>query len=92
MNPGGFPCGLEGKVSACHVGDLGSPLGLEDPLEKEMTTHSNILAWKIPWTDHPGRLQIMRSEGATHGKVTSLLMNHSACHFLLGGHLTVHFT
>ena len=31
-------------------------LGREDPLEKEMTTHSSILAWRIPWTEEPGRL------------------------------------
>ena len=31
-------------------------LGLEDPLEKEMATHSSILAWRIPWTEEPGRL------------------------------------
>ena len=31
----------------------------EDPLEKEMANHSSILAWKIPWTDEPGRLQFM---------------------------------
>ena len=31
-------------------------LGREDPLEKEMATHSNILAWKIPWTEEPGRV------------------------------------
>ena len=34
-------------------------LGGEDPLEKEMATHSNILAWEIPWTEEPGRLQSM---------------------------------
>ena len=34
-------------------------LGQEDPLEKEMATHSSILAWKIPWTEEPGRLQSM---------------------------------
>ena len=33
--------------------------GLEDPLEKEMATHSSILAWKMPWTEEPGRLQSM---------------------------------
>ena len=33
------------------------PLGQEDPLEKEMTTHSSILAWKTLWTEEPGRLQ-----------------------------------
>ena len=34
-------------------------LGQEDPLEKEMATHSSILAWKIPWTEEPGRLESM---------------------------------
>ena len=36
-------------------------LGWEDPLEKEMATHSNILAWEIPWTEAPGGLQYMGS-------------------------------
>ena len=36
-------------------------LGQEDPLEKEMATHSSFLIWKIPWTEEPGRLQTMRS-------------------------------
>ena len=36
------------------------PLGQEDPLEKGMTTHASILAWKIPWTEEPGKLQSMR--------------------------------
>ena len=35
------------------------PLGWEDPLEKEMATHSSILAWRIPWTEEPGELQFM---------------------------------
>ena len=34
-------------------------LGREDPLKKEMATHSSILAWRIPWTEEPGRLQSM---------------------------------
>ena len=37
-------------------------LGLEYPLEKEMATHSSILAWRIPWTEEPGRLQSMGSQ------------------------------
>ena len=37
-------------------------LGQEDPLEKEMATHSSILAWKIPWTEEPGGLQFMGSQ------------------------------
>ena len=37
-------------------------LGWEDPLEKEMTTHSSILAWRIPWKEEPGGLQSVESE------------------------------
>ena len=45
-------------------------LGGEDPLEKEMATHSNILAWKIPWTEDPGWLQTMGSQRAGHDWAT----------------------
>ena len=41
-------------------------LGLEDPLEEEMTTHSRILAWRIPQTEEPGRLQSMESQRVRH--------------------------
>ena len=41
-------------------------LGREDLLEKEMATHSSILAWKIPWTEKPGRLQSMGSQRVGH--------------------------
>ena len=41
-------------------------LGQEDPLEKEMATHSSIPAWKIPWTEEPGGLQSMGSERIRH--------------------------
>ena len=41
-------------------------LGQEDPLEEEMATHSSILAWKIPWTEEPGRLQSMGSQRVRH--------------------------
>ena len=37
-----------------------SSLGWEDPLEKGITTHSSVLAWEIPWTEEPGRLQFTR--------------------------------
>ena len=45
-------------------------LGWEDLLEKEMATHSNILAWKIPWVEEPGRLQSMELH---HRKLTNLM-------------------
>ena len=41
-------------------------LGWEDTLEKRMTTHSSILAWKIPWTEEPGRLQSVGSQSVEH--------------------------
>ena len=41
-------------------------LGFEDPLEKEMATHSSILAWRIPWTEKPGRLQFMGLQRVRH--------------------------
>ena len=54
---GGFPGGSEVKASACNVGD---------PLEKEMATHSSILAWRIPWTEESGRLQSTGSQRVRH--------------------------
>ena len=41
-------------------------LGQEDPLEKEMATHSSILAWRIPWTEEPGGLEYMGSQRVGH--------------------------
>ena len=41
-------------------------LGREDPLEKEMATHSSILAWRIPWLEEPGRLQSVGSQRVGH--------------------------
>ena len=46
-----FPGGPDSKASACNVESLGQ----EDPLEKEMATHSGILAWEISWTEEPGK-------------------------------------
>ena len=48
------------------------PLGREDPLEKEMAIHSGTIAWKIPWTEEPGRLQSMGSQRVGHDLATSL--------------------
>ena len=50
-------------------------LGWEDPMEKEMATHSSTLAWKIPWTEEPGGLQSMGSQTAGHDWVTSLSLS-----------------
>ena len=51
-----------GKNQPANAEDPCQSLGLEDPLEKEMATHSSILAWEIPWTEESGGLQSMGSE------------------------------
>ena len=48
--------GSDGKEHACNAGDLGLVFNQEDSLEKEMTIHSSIFAWEIPWTEEPGGL------------------------------------
>ena len=53
----GFPGGSAVKNPLAMQETWVLPLGLEDPLEKEMATHSSILAWEIPWTEEPGGLQ-----------------------------------
>ena len=59
----GLPRWLSGKESACTR--KRSLVG-EDALEKEMATHSSILAWEIPWVEEPGRLQSMGSQRVGH--------------------------
>ena len=62
----GFPGGSDGKESASSVGDLVSILGLGRPPGEGTTTHSSILAWRIPWTEEPGRLQSMGLQRVQH--------------------------
>ena len=62
----GFPGGSVVKNLPASAGDTGSIPGQEDPLEKEMATHSSIPAWKIPWTKEPGGLQSMGSQRVGH--------------------------
>ena len=62
----GLPRRLGGKESPRQV----SSLRQEDPLEKEMATHSNILAWKTPCTEEPGQLQFMGLQRMGHDLVT----------------------
>ena len=54
-------------------------LGQEDPLEKEMSTHFSILAWKIPWTEEPGRLQSMGSQKVNHDSEHVCTMPSTHC-------------
>ena len=57
----GFPSGSAVKTVG-NAGDAAPSLGWEDPLEKQMATHSSFLAWKIPWTEDPAGLQSMGSQ------------------------------
>ena len=56
----GFPGGSDGKESARNARDQVRSPGGEDLLEKGMATHSSSLAWRIPWTEQPDRLQLQR--------------------------------
>ena len=69
----GIELGLVGSLVAQTVKNLPAvqeawvqSLGQENPLEKEVATHSSILTWRIPWTEEPGGLQSMGSQKARH--------------------------
>ena len=90
FNLSGFPGGSDGTSPVAQMvkrlparrKTWVQSLGQEDPLEKEMATHSSTLAWKIPWTEEPGRLQSMGSQRVGHDWATSLSLSdgkESAC-------------
>ena len=58
----GFSGGSVVKNLPANARDVGSSLGGEDTLEKEMATHCGILAWRVAWTEEPGRLQSVGSQ------------------------------
>ena len=65
----GFPGGSVVKnlpASSGDIGDVVLSLDKEDPMEEHMTTYSSILAWRIPWTEEPGRLQSIGSQRVGH--------------------------
>ena len=62
----GFPGGPVVKSLPTSAGDPGSIPGGEDLLEEEMATDSSFLAWRIPWTEEPGRLQFMGLQRVRH--------------------------
>ena len=67
--PGGFPAGAVVKNPPANAGDsrdVGSVPGLGRSPEKEIATHSSIFAWKIPWTEDPGRLWSMGLQRVGH--------------------------
>ena len=64
------------KNIPANAGDIRG-VGQEEPLEKGMATHSSILVWRIPWTEEPGRLQVMGSHRIGH-KLKRLSMHTGA--------------
>ena len=75
----GFPRGAGGKDPTCqgrrHETRVPS-LGQEDPLEKEMATHSSFLAWETPWTEEPDGLQSMGLQRVGHDSLTKQKQQH----------------
>ena len=68
-----FPRGSESKESTCNAGESQiRSQGQEDPLEGGMTTHPSILAWRMPWTEEPGRLRSMESQRVRHDWATNI--------------------
>ena len=65
-----FSGGSDGKEPAYSTGDQVQSLDQEDPLEKETTTHSSILDWRIPWTEEAGRLQPIQLQRFGHNRVS----------------------
>ena len=76
----GFPAGISGKELSCqcrrHETQV-QPLDWQNPLDEEMATHPNFLAWRIPWTEEPGRLLSTWSQRARCGR-SDLACTHIA--------------
>ena len=79
-----FPGGSDGKESACSADSQVQALGWENPLEKEMATHSSILGWETPWTGESGGLQPMRLQKVRHfASLQPVFLHHcgpTLCH------------
>ena len=63
-------------------------LGLEDLLEKEMATHSNILAWRVPWTEEPGGLQSIGSQRVGHNRIGRHTHENEVLEYFNARHVT----
>ena len=73
----GFPGGSVVKNLAAMQETQVPSLGWEDPQKKEMVTHSNTVAWRIPWSEEPGGLQSMGSQRVGHDKATNTFTSGS---------------
>ena len=76
----GLPQWLSSKESACNAGDVGSSPGWGDFLGDGMANHSSILAWRIPWTEKPGGLQLIGSQRVRHDWANERARAHAHIH------------
>ena len=83
-NPVSFPGGSAVKNLPANAGDVYSILGSGYPLDKEMATHSSILAWKIPWTEEPGEQVNMGSQRVRYDLATKQQQQIQSSNLLLG--------
>ena len=89
----GFPWWLSGKGICLPMQETWVwSLGWEDPLEKGMATHSSILAWSIPWTEEPGKLQYMASQRARYWAINTFTFTTKLSYFSSGEHILRFFT
>ena len=78
------------KNPPANAGDEGSILGREDPMEEEMTTHTSILPWEIPWTDEPGGLRSIKSQRVSQDLATEHFNFYPLCFFDSYGNILMH--
>ena len=83
----GYPGGLGVKNLPAVQETQVQSLGIKDPLEKEIATHSSILAWEMPWTEEPGGLQSMVSQRVGHDLVTE----HNNLGYIIFLNITLYF-
>ena len=83
----GYPGGLGVKNLPAVQETQVQSLGIKDPLEKELATHSSILAWEMPWTEEPGGLQSMESQRVGHDLVTE----HNNLGYIIFLNITLYF-
>ena len=80
----GFPGDSDGKETVRKAGDPDSIPGQENPLKKEIAALSRILAWRMPWTEHPGGLQFMGSPRVRHNFLSLPVQIHGHFHAQAG--------
>ena len=84
-----FPDGSAGKNPSAMQETWVWSLGQEDLLEKEMATHSSILAWRVPWTEEPGQQPSMRLQRVRHSLETKQLQQQEDCSTTLSKNIKI---